>query len=152
MRSLLAEEQGLTLAEVLAALAVLSIGLVALISLLPLAGSGVHEGGYRSGAIFLAAQRLEQIRHAVGTASQENDPLLDTALRFPDEPGLPAPYEPLSRTVRVRDCGITPGCAGARTPGVRQVTVTVTYPGPTSLGSQPTLRGAVVVSTYIGPR
>jgi len=152
VRLLLAEQQGLTLAETLAALAVLSIGFVALISLLPHAGSGVHEGGYRSGAVFLAAQRLEQIRLAVGTASRENDPLITPALRFPDEPELSAPYERLSRSVRVRDCGSGAGCAGSRTPGVRQVTITVTYPGSTGSGARASAPGAVVLSTYIGSR
>lgn len=141
----------MTLAEVLAALTLLSIGLVAMISLLPLAGLGVHEGGHRSGATFLAWQRLEQIRHAVGTAEPSNDPLVDVSVSFPDEPAVAAPHAAFGRSVRVRDCGL--GCSGTLTPGVRQVTVTVTYPaGSAQGGVSPTQRGAVVLSTYIGPR
>ena len=143
MRPLLAEE-GLTLAEVLAALGVLSIGLVALISLLPLAGAGVHEGAHRSGAAFLAAQRLEQIRLAVRRDAN--------LISFADEPSLAPPHAAFGRAVRVRDCGLAPGCSGIETPGVRQVTVTVTYPGPAGQGAAPTHRGAVTLSTYIGPR
>jgi hypothetical protein len=134
----------LTLAEVLAALGVLSIGLVALISLLSLAGASVHEGAHRSGAAFLAAQRLEQIRLAVRPDAN--------LLSFPDEPSLAPPHAAFGRAVRVRDCGLAPGCSGIETPGVRQVTVTVTYPRPAGQGAAPAHQGAVTLSTYIGPR
>ena len=144
MRSLLVDEQGLTLAEVLAALTVLSIGLVALISLLPLAGLGVYEGAHRSGAAFLATQRLEQIRLAVGFGTN----LIPVA----DEPALAPPHAVFGRAVRVRDCEVAPGCSGITTPGVRQVTVTVTYPIAAGQGAASAHRGAVAVSTYIGPR
>ena len=143
MRSLLAEEQGLTLAEVLAALSVLSIGLVALISLLPLAGSGVHEGAHRSGAAFLATQRLEEIRLAVGSGVN---------LTSFDEASLTPPHAAFGRAIRVRDCGLAPGCSGIATPGVHQVTVTVTYPAPAGQGLASAHRGAVTLSTYIGLR
>jgi hypothetical protein len=132
----------LTLAEVLAALAVLSVGLVALISLLPLAGYGVHEGAHRSGAAFLAAERLEQIRQAVGSGAD--------VIAFADEASLAPPHTAFGRVVRVRDCSLAPGCSGIETPAIRQVTVTVTYPAPTSQGAAH--RGAVTLSTYIGPR
>ena len=144
MRSLLVEEIGLTLAEVLAALTVLSIGLVALVSLLPLAGFGVHEGAHRSGAAFLATQRLEQIRLAVGFGTN----LIPVA----DEASLAPPHAAFGRAVRVRDCELTPGCSGITTPGVRQVTVTVTYPVAAGQGAASAHRGEVAVSTYIGPR
>jgi prepilin-type N-terminal cleavage/methylation domain-containing protein len=144
VRSLLAEEQGLTLAEVLAALSVLSIGLVALISLLPLAGFGVHEGAHRSGAAFLATQRLEQIRLAVGSGA--------SLIAFADEASLAPPHAAFGRAVRVRDCGLAPGCSGIETPGVQQVTVTVTYPAPAGQGAASAHRGAVTLSTYIGLR
>jgi hypothetical protein len=144
VRSLLAGEQGLTLAEVLAAFTVLSVGLVALISLLPLAGAGVHEGAHRSAAAFLATQRLEQIRHAVGSGA--------SVISFADEASLAPPHGAFGRVVRVRDCALTPGCSGIRTSGVRQVTVTVTYPAPVGQGAASAHRGAVTLSTYIGPR
>jgi len=134
----------LTLAEVLSALTVLSIGLVALISLLPLAGFGVHEGAHRSGAAFLATQRLEQIRLAVGSGAN--------VIAFADEPSLTPPHGAFGRAVRVRDCELAPGCSGIITPGVRQVTVTVTYPAAAGQGAASAHRGAVTVSTYIGPR
>lgn len=144
MRSLLVQEHGLTLAEVLSALAVLSIGLVALISLLPLAGFGVHEGAHRSGATFLATQRLEQIRLAVGSGA--------SVIAFADEASLAPPHGAFGRAVRVRDCELAPGCSGITTPGIRQVTITVTYPAAAGQGAASAHRGAVTVSTYIGPR
>jgi prepilin-type N-terminal cleavage/methylation domain-containing protein len=144
VRSLLVQEHGLTLAEVLLALTVLSIGLVALISLLPLAGFGVHEGAHRSGAAFLATQRLEQIRLAVGSGTD--------VIAFADEASLAPPHGAFGRNVRVRDCELPPGCSGTTTPGVRQVTVTVTYPAAAGHGAASARRGAVTVSTYIGAR
>lgn len=146
----LPEERGLTLAEVLPALALLSVGLVAMISLLPPAGSGIHEGEHRSRATFLASERLEQIRHAVGRSEPDTDPLRD-ATSFPDEPRLAAPHGAFSRSVRILDCGLSDGCSGVRSPGVRQVSVTVGYPG-ASAGVAAPYRGAVVLTTYIGPR
>jgi len=104
----------------------------------------VHEGAHRSGAAFLAAQRLEQIRLAV--RPDANLP------SFADEPSLAPPHAAFGRSVRVRDCGLAPGCSGIETPGVRQVTVTVTYPGPAGQGAAPAHQGAVTLSTYIGPR
>jgi prepilin-type N-terminal cleavage/methylation domain-containing protein len=144
VRSSLAEQQGLTLAEVLAALTVLSIGLVAMIALLPLAASGVHEGGHRSSAVFLAAERLEQIRHAVGSGAGLH--------AFLDEPALPPPHGAFGRMVRIRDCSLPPGCAGAEIPTFNQVTVTVSYPAAGAAGPAPARHAAVVLSTYIGPR
>jgi prepilin-type N-terminal cleavage/methylation domain-containing protein len=144
VRSLLGEEHGLTLVEVLIALTLLSIGLVALISLLPLAGFGMHEGAHRSGAAFLATQRLEQIRLAVGSGAN--------VIAFADEASLTAPHGAFGRAVRVRDCELAPGCSGITTPGVRQVTVTVTYPAPPGQGAASVHRGAVTVTTYIGSR
>lgn len=132
----------MTLAEVLSALTVLSIGLVALISLLPLAGSGVHEGAHRSGAAFLATQRIEQIRLAVGSGV--------STIAFADEASLTPPHGAFGRAVSVRDCELAPGCSGITTPGVRQVTVTVTYPAAPGQGAASAHRGTVTVSTYIG--
>lgn len=134
----------MTLAEVLTALAVLSIGIVALISLLPLAGLGVHEGAHRSSAVFLASQRLEQIRLAVGSGER--------VIAFADEASLTPPHGAFGRTVRVRDCELAPGCSGIATAGVRQVTVIVTYPAAAGQGAASAHRGAVTVSTYIGSR
>jgi hypothetical protein len=147
----LPEERGLTLAEVLPALALLSIGLVAMISLLIPASSGIHEGEHRSLATFLASERLEQIRHAVGRSEPDTDPLREATSSFPDEPALPAPHGAFSRFIRIVDCGTSDGCSGVRSPGVRQLSVTVGYPGALT-GVAASHRGRVVLTTYIGPR
>jgi prepilin-type N-terminal cleavage/methylation domain-containing protein len=149
VRSLLAEKQGLTLVEVLAALTVLSIGVVALIAVLPLASFGVHEGGHRSGATFLALERLEDVRRVLDSARAEGDPAAADRIEFPDEPALPPPHTAFSRSVQVRDCGLETGCAGLQAPGLRQITVTVTYPGTAGSGAGPAHRGAVSLSTYL---
>jgi hypothetical protein len=141
----------LTLPEVLAALAILSIGLVSMISLLPLAASGVHQGAHRSSAIFLASERLEEVKHAVGQADHGHDVLSEAAVRFPDESTLRSPHEAFSRVVRVRDCGEATGCAGVTAPGMRQISVTVTYPLPTGQVSG-SGRGTILLSSYVGAR
>jgi hypothetical protein len=120
------------------------MGLVAMISLLPSAAAGLHEGGQRSIAVFLASDRLEQIRHALGSGRD--------LTAFLDEPALAQPYTSFDRAIRMRDCGVSPGCSGIEAPGVRQLTVTVTYPASGLHGPSPAHRGAVVLSTYIGPR
>ena len=150
MRSLPTEERGLTLAEVLPALALLSLGLVAMITLLGPAASSIHEGGHRSRAIFLASQRLEQIRHMVGRSEIDADPLREAGA-FPDEPDLSAPHAAFSRSVRILDCGLPPGCSSIQSPGMRQVSVTVGYPGAMA-GAGAAHRGIVVLTTYIGSR
>ncbi len=142
----------MTLVEVLTALSVLTIGVVAIISLLLLAGFGIREGGQRSIAVFLAADRLEQVRHLIGIARRDDDPLGPGLIPFPDEPAVTAPHEAFTRSVRVEDCGVAPGCSGIQTPGIRQVTVTVTYPAAAAHAAAPMARGAVILSTYVGPR
>ncbi|MBI2217383.1 MAG: hypothetical protein HYU51_08805 [Candidatus Rokubacteria bacterium] len=54
----------MTLAEVLVATIVISIGLVGLAMVIPLSTYGVHEGNALSTATFLAEQRLEEVRNA----------------------------------------------------------------------------------------
>ena len=57
-------DSGVTLAEVLVATVVVSIGLIALGMTIPLSTYGVHEGHALSAATFLAEQKLEEIRSA----------------------------------------------------------------------------------------
>jgi len=151
VHSLLSGERGLTLAEILPALALLSLGLVAMITLLPPAASGIREGEHRSRAIFLASQRLEHVRHTVGRSTPDTDPLVTAHIAFPDEPTLAAPNTAFNRSVRVVDCGQLQGCSGVNSPGLRQVSVTVGYPG-NATESAAAQRGAVILTTYIGSR
>ena len=64
MQEWIRSETGLTLMEVMIAVAVVGIGLVALSSAIPLAAYGIQEGNQLSSAIFLANQRMEQVRNA----------------------------------------------------------------------------------------
>src|SRR5262249_33260603 len=106
---------------------------------------------HRSRAIFLASQRLEHVRHIVGRSAPATDPLLIASTTFPDEPTLAAPYTAFRRSVRVVDCGQPQGCSGVQSPGLRQVSVAVGYPGTAAEGAA-ALRGAVILTTYIGSR
>src|SRR5688572_32005011 len=63
------DERGLTLAEILVATVVISIGLVGLAVVIPLSSYGVHEGNAMSTATFLAEQRLEEVRNASWTTT-----------------------------------------------------------------------------------
>ncbi len=150
-------EDGMTLAEVLAAAALVGIGLVALASAIPLAAYGIQEGNQLSTATFLANQRMEQVRSASWATSPAVDnlgsspststaPQSGGATTFPDESPLAAPYSGYTRTVRIRDCSLAGGCSGVQDPGLRQVTVTVTYAPMTGVGqaASGTTKSAIV--------
>jgi len=56
------EQSGFTLVELLAAIAILMIGLVAVMQWFPLGTAGVETGRRQSTGVFLAEQKLEQIK------------------------------------------------------------------------------------------
>lgn len=164
MRSILVNRQGLTLPEVLAALAVLSVGLVALASVIPVASSALQEGGQLTTATFLANQRLEQLRGARWTAVPNVDelglspaadlpPVTPAGVAFPDEDPVAGPYAGFSRSVRVSDCAAPAGCAGVQSDDLRQVTVTVRYrPSSGAGGMASGATKAAVVTLYVAKR
>ena len=135
-------EVGMSLAEILVASVIIAIGLVGLLSAVPVASYGISEGRNLSTASFLANQRLEQVRNAAWTASPANDCLGASAsstaaptaaacngagvTTFPDETNVAAPYSDYTRTVRITDCGVT-ACGAINSSDLRQVTVTVSY-------------------------
>jgi prepilin-type N-terminal cleavage/methylation domain-containing protein len=133
------DQGGMTIAEIMIAIAIIGIGLVALSSAIPIAAYGIQEGSQLSTATFLANQRMEQVRNTVWQASPALDKLGVSAsstaapvgdggvTTFPDEAPVPAPYTNYTRTVRVTDCAVAPGCSGVVDAGLRQVTVTVSY-------------------------
>src|SRR5207247_4114065 len=113
MRTGLVNERGLSLVEIVAAIGIISVGLVALSSAIPLAAYGIQEGNQLSTATFLANQRLEQIRNAAWQAARPAPAVPavaavdklgvsspDTAapvgdggvITFPDETPIGAPY------------------------------------------------------------
>ena len=56
------EESGFTLIEILVAVAILMLGLVAVMQWFPLGTAGVESGRRQSTAVFLAEQKIEQIK------------------------------------------------------------------------------------------
>jgi hypothetical protein len=155
----------MTLAEVLAAAAVVAIGLVALASAIPVANYGIQEGRQLSTATFLANQRLEQVRNArweggavpmdtVGvSATATAPPVSDGVVTFPDESPMAAPFTGYDRRVRVIECGAGVGCGSVVDTGLRQVIVTVDYRPLTGLGvAAPAHRRGAIVSMYLSKR
>ena len=146
---MLRNERGLTLAEILVATVVISIGLVGLAVVIPLSSYGVHEGNAMSTATFLAEQRLEEVRNATWTTTPSandclginpsGEPTSTTCTRtqpsactggtacttFSDESAVTG-YGGYSRNVRITDCGTT-ACAGVTNVNMRLVRVTVSY-------------------------
>jgi hypothetical protein len=150
------------LAEVLAAVAVIAIGLSALISAIPVAGSAVSEGARLSTAAFLANARLEEVRAAAWRAAPAADrlgvsgaplspPQSGGTTTFADEAILPDPYAGYSRQVRIFDCGLPPGCGAVLSGRVRQVTVTVVY-RPVTASGLAALDKAVSLTTLVAQR
>jgi prepilin-type N-terminal cleavage/methylation domain-containing protein len=68
MRRLISNQHGMTLAEVLVALPIITIGLLALLSAIPLSTYAIQDGSQTSTATFLANQRLDQVRNAQWSA------------------------------------------------------------------------------------
>ncbi len=162
-------ERGLTLAEILVAVAIIGIALVGLMSVVPVATYGVQEGNQLSTATFLAEQGLEQVRNAVWTQVGDKDCLgvgptaAPTSTRcsnspctagmpcttFPDEPSV-AGYPTYSRTVRVIDCGTT-ACGGVIDSNLRLAIVSVSYRPMTGTGVASTPK-TVRVSLLVAKR
>ena len=174
MRRLVLDERGMTVAEVLIAVVIIGVGLVALSSAIPLAAYGIQEGNQLSTATFLANQRLEQIRNAAWQAARPAPAVpavaavdklgvssADTAapvgdggvITFPYETPIGAPYAGYTRTVRIRSCDVGLGCGTIIHADLRQVTVTVSYRPMTGIGVAPagTTKSAVV-TMYIAKR
>ena len=65
------DESGFTLVELLVAIAILMIGLVAIMQWFPMGTAGVESGRRQSTAVFLAEQKIEQIK-ALSLSSAAN--------------------------------------------------------------------------------
>jgi prepilin-type N-terminal cleavage/methylation domain-containing protein len=147
MRRLVSNQRGMTLAEVMVALPIITIGLLALLSTIPLSTYAIQDGSQTSTATFLANQRLDQVRNAQWMATCPPTPNSDSlgvsasstaaptsggTTTFADENPIATPYAAYTRQVRITDsvpsttvCGATGAITG--TYGLRTVTVTVTY-------------------------
>lgn len=150
LRALSLHEGGLTLIEVLLAVAILGVALAGLGIVIPVATHGVHEGRQLSTAAFLAEQMLERTRASTWTAAPALDCLglsdgdaapvpvgatchAGTATSFPDETEGVSGHPGYRRTVRVISCAATP-CAGVTSAGIRMVEVSVAYTPLTTSG------------------
>jgi prepilin-type N-terminal cleavage/methylation domain-containing protein len=152
------DERGVTLVEVVAALAIISIGLAGLIVLVPVSTYAVQEGGQLSTATFLAEQMIERARASRWSADPATDCLGVSAgdaaplpsesschgiwtTQFPDEAEGISGHAQYRRVVRVTGCEIAPACAGLSGIGMRRVTVSVRYtPLPVGGGQSPAPR------------
>ena len=140
----------MTVVEVIIALGIIMVGLVALIAAMPLGTSQIGEANLKTTATFLAIQRLEQIKNAqwttatdtlgglgsLGAAAVGQWPDEDYAtIAFPGAPNCGGTDRSggcrFRRQVRIADCsqvicsGIGTGTAGINT--LRRVTVTVFF-------------------------
>ncbi len=150
------------LADVLAAVAVLALGLTALVSSIPVSGAAVSEGSQLTTATFLASARLEEARAAALSSSSRVDrlgvsappattPRTSGLPNFPDEYPLAPPYGRFSRDVRISDCAAAPGCAGIVSPRLRQITVRVSYRPVSATGIASTDK-AISLTTLVSER
>jgi prepilin-type N-terminal cleavage/methylation domain-containing protein len=162
LRRLVSDRRGMTIMEIMIAIAIMAVGLAALSSAIPIAAYGIQEGSQLSTATFLANQRLEQARNATWnsvdklgiSASSTAAPVGDGGVTtFPDESPMAAPYAGYTRTVQVTDCGVGPGCSAIVDASLRQVTVTVSYRPMSGVGvaTAATTKSAVV-TMYIAKR
>ena len=166
---LVSDRRGMTIVEIMIAIAIIAVGLAALFSAIPIAAYGIQEGNQLSTATFLANQRLEQVRNATWAAAATPIPAVDNlgvsasstaapvgdggATTFPDDTPMAAPYTGYTRTVRITDCSVAPGCSGIVDASLRQITVTVSYRPMTGVGvaTAATTKSAVV-TMYIAKR
>lgn len=135
---------GMTVAEVIVALFIITVGLVGLMAAIPLSTSHIAEANRKTTAVFLAQQRVEQIKNARWTTVPAADTLggagsSGTAVvaQWADEAAV-AGYPAFQRQVRIRDCSVAPGCGmalHATLATLRQVTVTVSFARMTGLGT-----------------
>ena len=159
--------RGLTTVEVLVAAGIVSVGLVALMVVVPISIYGLHEGHHLSTATFLAEQKLEELRGARWSATPAVDclglgdaPPTSTACArsnpaacrpgsscdvWPDETSI-AGHPGYGRRVRIADCGTAPGgCGGVASSTLRRVTVIVTYAPLTGTAAAGTVKPVVLV-------
>ena len=149
------DQRGFTLPEVLLTMAIIGIGLAAVLATIPYGAFAVQDGRQLSTATFLADQRLEQARYVPWRGTPANDCLGISAAAtaapsvpagatcvygavavgaggalpwFADEGATAiAGFPGSSRQVRITDCGAGLGCTGVVDSALRLVAVTVTY-------------------------
>lgn len=171
------DQAGLTLVEIIAALGITLVGLIALVAAMPLFSSHVVEAKFKTTAVFLAQHGLEQIKNARWQAQSPPAPAVpvraavDTfggagsdgtqeIAAWPDEGyntiTINGTQYPLyRRTVRITDCSVAPGCPLPVDPNLaslRQVTVTVLFRPMTGAGTIGAAESSVQVTSLIAQR
>lgn len=164
---ILPDQRGLTLVEVIIAIFLVAAGLVAVMWVIPVATGHIHQSKLKTTAVFLAQQRVEQIKNARWTAVPAADNLggggsdgsAEVLPQWPDEGYNTIPgYGAYKRTVRIIDCAGTipnPNPCGLPTPNgnVRQVTVTVFFHPMTGAGNLAlTAEDGAQVTTLVAQR
>ena len=165
----------MTVVEVIIALGIITVGLLALVAAMPFSTSQIGEANLKTTATFLAQQRLEQIKNARWTSATDtlggagSDGTAAVA-QWPNE-GYhtiaflgAAPCDATAqsggcrfrRQVRIVDCsvlscsGIATGTAGINT--LRQVTITVFFFPLTGTGMRSATEESLQLTTLITRR
>jgi hypothetical protein len=174
--AILRESAGMTVAEVMISIGIITVGLLSLLAAMPLSTSGIAESNLKTTATFLVQQRLEQIKTATWTTVPATDEIggagsdgTAAIAQWPDEgygtigfPGAAACAGDRSggcrfrRQVRIMDCSVV-GCSGVPTGTtaantLRQVTVTVFFSGVSGAGTTAPGEEAVQIITLIARR
>lgn len=144
VRGMLASQAGFSLAEVIAAAAVLSIAVVALLSTMTAGFASVDLGRLQSTAVFLAEQKLEDARSFAMSAAAGQGFANLTDASFPAEPYGSIANAPFYR----RTVAITNQPDGVA--NTKLVEVTVFYKPQNTTGFSG--ETAVVVSTLVAQR
>ena len=127
MRSLeIANQRGMTLPEVLIAVAILTVGLLAVVSMLSSGFSTVLVSGGGSKATAYARQKLEELKNKC-----YNNGTLCVDPTFPTSTGTDTPEAGIARSWTVTQAG--PTAAPNR---LSQISVTVTWKSASSGGGQ----------------
>jgi prepilin-type N-terminal cleavage/methylation domain-containing protein len=143
MPGLARNQQGLTLPEILVATALLAIGMVAVLSAMSIGLGGVESSHRVSTALFLAEQRLEQVRaFAVSSSAGQGFVNVGAAAFPPEAYNTIAGYESYRRVVTV-----TANAGG--NPNLKAVTVQVFYRAATAVGTGET---STTVDTVVALR
>src|SRR2546427_12100514 len=82
--TMLLNERGLTLAEILVAIAIIGLGLIGLAVVIPVSSYGVQEGNQLSTATFLGEQMVERARAAAWTSTPAVDCLGVSTVAIPE--------------------------------------------------------------------
>ena len=163
LRPLVSDPRGMTVVEALLAVFIVSVGLIALVPVIPLSTTYIQQSSLKTKAVFLAQERLEQVKNTRWTAIPAVDNLGGAGsdgsaaiATFPDDGyNTIAQYPFHRRTVKIRDCGIINGCGtpAVQDSNLRQVTVSVFFRPVMYTGAMnPDAEDGVLVSTLIARR